>query len=322
MDSFPSQFPWLSHDGSRGEGTLTAAGAGLSGGSAPGTAALAAVPPHSALLCPCCPGLPLLPSHHRLPCSARAAAVCHRGPRYHRTPPLSTLLTLPALSMPSSLSTQPVLLSLSCARCPTLLTLPSHPTVPSHPSLPMLPVVFMLFSLPQPAPHAGSGPGSSSSQPVTVPGVTLPAQPALRHPVPPLESTGRAVARSASLATAVSDPPPSPGPLRCRSLPDREEPLVAPCPSSAPPGARPAPPSARGLAAGRRKPRAALREQAAAGATWAAPKRTITLSSRVSLALDATLHFSKRGGAESQELPGGKEGAHSPERLCPELGRC
>lgn len=70
----------------------------------------------------------------------------------------------------------------------------------------------MLSSLPQPTPHSGSGPGSSSSHPVTVPGVTLPAQPALRHPVPPLESTGRAVANPASVAAAAPDPPRSPGP--------------------------------------------------------------------------------------------------------------
>lgn len=41
---------------------------------------------------------------------------------------------------------------------------------------------------------------------------------------------------------------------------------MAPSPPSAPPGARPAPPSAPGLAEGRRKRRAALRGQAAAGA--------------------------------------------------------
>uniref|UniRef100_A0A8C3P2H9 Ras-related protein Rab-25 n=2 Tax=Timaliidae TaxID=9173 RepID=A0A8C3P2H9_9PASS len=70
----------------------------------------------------------------------------------------------------------------------------------------------MLSPLPQPVPHSGSGPGSSSSHPVTVPGVTLPAQPALRHPVPPLESTGSVVASSAALAAAAPDPPLSPGP--------------------------------------------------------------------------------------------------------------
>ncbi|XP_033375628.1 ras-related protein Rab-44-like isoform X2 [Parus major] len=165
--SFPSQFPWLSHDGSRGEGTFTAAGAGLSEGSAPGTAALAVI-----LLCPCCPAL----------------LCCHRSP-----------LSLP---VPPSLRTLPVSPPLSCARSPRL------PTLPSHPSLPVLPTQF---SLPQPAPHSGSGPGSSSS-PVTVPEVTLPAQPVLRHPVPPLESSGRAVASLASVAAAVPDPRRSPGP--------------------------------------------------------------------------------------------------------------
>lgn len=280
--SFPSQFLCLSHDGSRGEGTFTAAAAGLRRGSAPGT---------NCPRTPQCPALPLLPSHTRCP-----ALPSH----------LSRLLAVPTALPARAILPAPAALAVR-ARCPSL------PALPSQPFPPMLPMLFLLFSLPKPALHSGSGPGSSSSHPVTVPGVTLPAQPALRHPVPPLESTGRAVASSASVAAAVPDPPQCPGSLLCRWLPDSQEPLVAPCPPSAPPGARPAPPSARGLAAGRRKRRAALPGQPAAGATWAAPRRTITLSSRVSPALRATPRFPRRGGVERQELRGGKQGALSPE---------
>lgn len=110
----------------------------------------------------------------------------------------------------------------------------------------------------------GSGPGSSSGRPVTVPGVTLPAQPALRHPVPPLESTaGAAPPTRPALARR------SPGP-RSRG-------------TSAPPVPPPAPLAA--LPAPHRLLEASQREggsRAAAGATWAAPRRITTLSSRVS----------------------------------------
>lgn len=58
--------------------------------------------------------------------------------------------------------------------------------------IPAEPGALLLAPLPQPAPRCaglGIGPSSSSGCPVTVPGVTLPAQPALPPPVPPLEST-------------------------------------------------------------------------------------------------------------------------------------
>uniref|UniRef100_A0A8C3NHU6 Ras-related protein Rab-25 n=3 Tax=Passeriformes TaxID=9126 RepID=A0A8C3NHU6_GEOPR len=100
---------------------------------------------------------------------------------------------------------------------PTLPVLPSHPPCPccrccsrtlrAHAAR----AVGAAPAAPA-CPHSGSVPGSSSSRPVTVPGVTLPAQPALRHPVPPLESSGRAVASSAS-------PSPLSRTLRCPGPP-------------------------------------------------------------------------------------------------------
>lgn len=68
--------------------------------------------------------------------------------------------------------------------------------------------------------------------------MTLPAQPALRHPVPPLESTGPfCTTNLAGLGGSPPNPTHFPGP---RSLPAREETLSPPSPPSAPFGARPA----------------------------------------------------------------------------------
>ncbi|XP_041320740.1 ras-related protein Rab-12-like isoform X2 [Pyrgilauda ruficollis] len=216
----------------------------------PASAALRALPALPSVPCPRCPPCPasaalrVLPELPSVPC-----------------PPCPSLLVVPSLP-PCPCCPY----CWCCSRCPSLPALPSQAAHVARtvgaapaalaPSLPTLPVLSVLLPLPEAVPHSGSGPGSSSSRPVTVPGVTLPAQPALRHPVPPLESSGRAVASSASLAAAVPDPPLS-RTLRCPgppSLPGREEPSVAPCPPSAPPGARPAVSSRLGLAAGRRKP--------------------------------------------------------------------
>lgn len=106
--------------------------------------------------------------------------------------------------------------------------------------IPAEPRALLLAPLPQPAPRCaglGIGPSSSSGCPVTVPRVTLPAQPALPPPVPPLEST-RPGPRCSANATrgALRSPGPVPEPPCSRAPRHRGDfALLIPLPWRPPP---------------------------------------------------------------------------------------